>query len=66
MKVQELLDRFQYADKDAEIFIALHNGYRPIGFMKEMKEFVVVFDQDTNKASYVLDVNIEEELNTRK
>ncbi|PLS19130.1 hypothetical protein CVD28_01610 [Bacillus sp. M6-12] len=62
MKVQDVINQLEQLDKEADIYVALRNGYRPFGTMKEIEEITPVFDQDTNKKVYVLDVDLQKEI----
>lgn len=58
MKVKELIDHLQKLDQEAEVRISIRKGYRPYGFTRPLTPLEPVFDQDTNRVSYSIDVNI--------
>lgn len=41
-----------------EIRVGIRNGWRPVTEMKEIKEILEVFDQDSNKLTYCIDIDI--------
>jgi hypothetical protein len=60
LKIKDLKKKIEGLDDETDIFIALRKGYRPYGYMKDIKEIEPVFDQDSHKLSYSIDVDIDD------
>jgi hypothetical protein len=59
MKVEDLIKHLRTLKQDAEIFISVQKGYRPIADLKPIKELEVIIDQDTNELNYFISIDVE-------
>lgn len=59
MKVKELVQILEKFDQDLVIRVVVPIDGRPYGggFLKEISEVSEIFDQDTNKPSYVIHIS---------
>ncbi|WMT41749.1 hypothetical protein RE628_04465 [Paenibacillus sp. D2_2] len=59
MKVRELVQILEQLDQDQVIRVVVPIEGRPHGggFLKEVSEVSEIFDQDTNKPSYVIHIS---------
>ncbi|MFT9494588.1 MULTISPECIES: hypothetical protein [Bacillota] len=59
MKVKDLIKHLQSLKPEAEVFVAVRKGYRPIADLKPVKELEIAFEQDSKELRYFIDVDVE-------